>query len=188
MAEIHVTGLRDLQGFLDMLPAKLERNVMRGALRAGVKPIKAAAVANCPVGEPNAEGAKLYGLYRGALRDSIRISTRAKGHVVTATVKAGGKTKSGADVFYAHFIEGFWKHHKSSPYLIAAFKKAGRLSFGGIFRKTVMHPPLVAHPFLRPALDGQAKNAIVAAAEYMKKRLATKEGLDTSDIVIEAES
>jgi hypothetical protein len=37
---------------------------------------------------------------------------------------------------------------------------------------------------MRPALDQQAQAAVIATAEYMKNRLATKEGLDTADIVI----
>jgi hypothetical protein len=40
---------------------------------------------------------------------------------------------------------------------------------------------------MRPALDAQASAAVVAAAEYMKDRLATKHGLDTSDVVIEGD-
>jgi hypothetical protein len=41
---------------------------------------------------------------------------------------------------------------------------------------------------MRPALDGQSSAAVVAAGEYIKKRLATKHGLDTADINIEAEA
>ncbi len=40
MNNINVRGLADLQKFLDQLPAKLETNVMRGALMAGLKPIE----------------------------------------------------------------------------------------------------------------------------------------------------
>jgi len=185
---IHVKGLSDLQKFLDEFPVKMEKNIMRGALRAGIKPIRDAAVANCPVGPPNKENVRLYGGYMGALRDSIRIGTRVRGQWVTSMVTVGGKNKkTGADVFYAHMIEGFWKHHTTTPYPIAAFKKGGFLSIGGLFRKTVMHPPLVAHPFLRPALDSQAQNAVIAAAEYIKQRLATKEGIDTSAVLIEGD-
>ena len=43
---VHVKGLSDLQAFLDQLPAKVERNVMRGGLRAGANVIKPAAYAN----------------------------------------------------------------------------------------------------------------------------------------------
>ena len=39
-----------------------------------------------------------------------------------------------------------------------------------------------AIPFMRPALDAQANNGVLAAADYIKKRLATKNGLNTADI------
>lgn len=181
MSEVHVTGLADLQKFLDQLPVKVEMNVMRGALRAGAKLIKDDAVARCPVGKPSAEGARLYGGYAGALRDSIRLSARRKGSVLSVSVKAGGKTRQGADVWYAHLIEftGAVAHIiRSTNRKALSFGKAG-----GVFR-SVLHPGMKAKPFLRPALDAQASNAVVAAAEYMKKRLATKQGLDTSEVQI----
>lgn len=181
MSEIRVKGLSELQKFLDQLPVKLEANVMRGALRAGLKPIKDAAVANAPVGQPNEEGKRLYGHYPGALRDSIRISgTRIKGRRVTASLKAGGKNKkTGADVFYAHIIEftGAVAHTVTA-------KNRKWLSFGGRFFQSVEHPGMKATPFMRPALDAQAGNAVIATAEHIKKRLATKHGLDTADIEI----
>jgi len=40
---------------------------------------------------------------------------------------------------------------------------------------------------MRPAFDGQSSAAIMAAGEYIKKRLATKHGMDTADVNIEAE-
>ncbi|MCR4331764.1 MAG: hypothetical protein NUV34_03535, partial [Sulfuricaulis sp.] len=63
----------------------------------------------------------------------------------------------------------------------------GWLSFMNIFVKEVAHPGTKPHPHMRPALDSQAQNAVVAAAEYMKKRLSDKHGLDTADIVIEGD-
>lgn len=179
MSEIHVTGLADLQKFLDQLPAKMERNVMRGALRSGAKVIEAQVKANVPVGAPGGRNKKIYGGYRGALRDSVRVTTRRKGGKVTASVKAGGKSKkTGADVYYAHMVE-----FGTAAHTITAKNRKG-LSFGGLFFQSVQHPGARARPFMRPALDGQAQNAVVATAEYIKKRLATKQGLDTSGIEI----
>lgn len=182
MADLHVTGLKELQAFMDQLAPKLERNVMRGALRAGVKVIAADAKARCPVGEPSETGRKRYKLYRGALRDSIRIGVFAKGSRVAAYVRVGGRNKkNGADVWYSHLIE----FTGATPHLIrAAIGKALTIGAGIKPVMEVSHPGMHAHPFLRPALDSQAQNAVVAAAEYMKKRLATKEGLDTADIEI----
>ncbi|MEO8101333.1 MAG: HK97-gp10 family putative phage morphogenesis protein [Betaproteobacteria bacterium] len=176
--EFAVKGLDKLNEFLQQLPVKIEKNVLRGALRAGAKVIMARAKQNVPVSPPNSENARLYGGYAGALRDSMKITVRARGGTVTASVKAGGKTKRGGDAFYAHMVE-----FGTSAHLING-KLGGSLFLGGLFAKQVMHPGARPHPFLRPAMDAAAQPAVIAAAEYMKKRLETKEGLDTSDIVI----
>lgn len=181
--DIAVTGLDKLQNFIDTLPLKIERNVLRGALRNGIKVPYAAAKQNCPVGPPSATGARLYKLYEGALRDSIRITTKSKGGTVTASVIAGGRNKkNGASVWYGHLIEftGARAHEIHA-------KDQGALLVGGLFLHDVNHPGMVAKPFMRPALDTNASAAVVAAAEYMKHRLATKEGLDTADIDIDAD-
>lgn len=182
MADLHVTGLADLQKFLDTLPARLEANVMRGALRAGATVIKAQAQQNALPGPPNARNVRLYGAYAGALRDSIRVGARIKGGTVTAYVRAGGKKKGGADVYYATMVEMGTKPHKISA------KPGHYLSIGGGFVKSVEHPGSRAKPFMRPALDAKAGEAVAAAAEYMKARLSTRNGLDTSEINIEVET
>jgi len=180
---IRVTGLSELQKFMDTLAPKLEANVMRGALRSGSKLIMEQAKANVPVGATASENARLYGGYAGALRDSIRLGTRIKGHWVAARVIVGGKTKGGADVWYAHIIE----YTGAKPHSITAKDRKG-LSIGGLFFQSVQHPGMKARPFLRPALDHRAQPAVIAAAEYLKRRLATKEGLDTSEVRIEGDA
>jgi len=165
MTDIKVKGLAELQTFLDQLPAKMEANVLRGALRAGAKPLLESAKAAAPVGEPSEANRRRYRLYAGALRDSIRISGRIdrRNGNITAKVVAGGKTKSGADVFYAHMVE-----FGTKPHIIG----------------DGTHPGVQAKPFMRPALDAQSQAAVVATGEYIKKRLAKKHGLDTADIEI----
>lgn len=178
---IHVKGLAQLQKLLDEFAPKIQKNVMRGALRAGAKVIETAAKAGAPVGAPSGEGAKIYGGTAGALRDSVRVRTDSKGGKVTASVLAGGKRKRGPDVFYARFVE-----YGTRPHTITAANRKG-LSFGGLFFQSVDHPGARPRPFMRPALDTQAGAAVVAAGEYLKRRLATKHGLDTADITIEVE-
>lgn len=171
--EFQVKGLKELQRFLDTLPAKVEANIMRGALRAGAKPILESARSSAPVGEPSENGRKKYNHYVGALRDSFRVSGRInsrKGEV-TVSVKAGGKVKkTGADVFYAHMVEFGTKPH--------AIRKGGKVS----------HPGTSPRPFMRPALDSKSGEAVVAAGNYIKRRLSTKHGLDVGDIDISLDS
>lgn len=169
MTDINVKGLSELQVFLDTLPAKIETNILRGALRAGARPIYQAAKQAAPVGDVSEIAKFKYKLYPGALRDSIRISARIdrRNRNITASIKAGGKKrKTGADVFYAHMVEFGTRPH--------ALSKGGE----------VTHPGTAPRPFMRPAIDSQAQNAILAAGEYIKKRLSTKHGLDTAEIEI----
>ncbi len=180
---IRVTGLSDLQALLDTLPAKLEMNVMRGALRAGATLIMQEAIANVPVGPPSSSGAAKYGEYAGALRDSIHLGTKISRPYVMARVVVGGKTKTGANVWYANIIE----FTGALPHTISAKGKAA-LSIGGLLFQSVHHPGMKAHPFLRPALDSKGQAAVIASAEYMKTRLAKKEGLDTAAILVEGDA
>jgi HK97 gp10 family phage protein len=180
MSEVHVKGLDELQKFLDTFPDKLQKNIMRGALRAGARTIMKQAKDNVPVGPPSSTNKKIYGGYAGALRDSIRVASRRnKGNQVMVSVVAGGKVKkTGANVFYAHIIE-----YGAASHTITA-KGMKSISFGGMFFQTVQHPGMKAQPFMRPALDSHAQIATVAVGNYIKNRL-TKQGLDTSDITIE---
>lgn len=163
MTETHVKGLAELQKFLDQLPAKLEANVMRSALRAGANIVKAQARQNVPV-------------KTGKLRDGLKVSTSSRRGVVTAKVKATGK----------HAYVANWIEYGTAAHAITA-KKGGFLSFGGIFAKSVQHPGAAPKPFMRPALDSKAQEATIAVGEAIKKRLASKHGLDTSDVEIAAE-
>lgn len=160
MSEIQVKGLAELQKFLDTLAPRIEANIMRGALRAGAKVIQAEAKNNVPVKS-------------GELKKSINFGTKLRKGRVTASIR----TK----LFYARFVEFGTAAH------IIGGKNGGWLSFGGTFTRAVDHPGAKAHPFMRPALDSQAQNAVIATAEYIKKRLATKHGLDTAEIEITTE-
>ena len=182
MAEVHVKGLAALQKALDTLPVQIESKIMRGALRAGAKVIMQDAKARCPVGPPSSEGARLYGHYQGALRDSIRITGRVKNGTVSASVKAGGKTKSGAQVYYASIIE----FTGAAAHIIKSRRAQGFLFFAGSVYRTVNHPGMAARPFMRPAMEGRAQDALMAIGEYIKGRLS-KEGVSgAGSIALEA--
>lgn len=198
MSEIRVKGLSELNKFLQQLPAKIEQNVMRGALRAGANVIRDEAKRLAPVSEPNSQNKRRYGFYAGTLRDSIRVSARVKDGRVTASVYAGGKTKSGATVFYANWVEFGTAGHaimakqtngkNAARRLNRSAKRGGSLRIGGQFvGSVVMHPGSRARPFMRPALDGKAQAAVLAAADYIKKRLALKHGIDASSVEIRLE-
>lgn len=186
-AGVKVTGLKELALLMQQLPEKIERNVMRGALRAGAKVLEEEALRHVPVDS-------------GDLRKSLKVSTRNKQGTVTARLST--------NVFYARWVEyGTGAHWISvnpedapkrltrggvkavSVATLNDKAKSGSLKIGENFvGASVAHPGAKPQPFMRPALDAKSGEAIVAAAEYMKKRLATKHGLDTSDVSIREEA
>lgn len=144
-------GGKELQEALNQLPAKIERNVMRSALRQGANVIRNQARQNVPVDD-------------GDLKKSIKVSTRARGGKATATLRAGDEK-----AFYAHFIEYGVKPH--------GVKKGADLSRGKL-QDGKKHPGFPAKPFMRNALDDKSDEAIAAVAAQIRKVLSTKHGID----------
>lgn len=182
---VHVKGLSQLQAFLDQLPVKMEKNVMRGAMRAGARAV-------LPVAKSNVNQVS------GALAKSLRAGSSARGSTVTGYVRTR--------IYYAKWVEYGTRPHfikvrpEDRPSRITrrgerkAFSirtinrmvERGSLVIGRNFvGASVDHVGARPKPYLRPALDTQAGAAVVAVGNYIKDRLATKHGLDTSGIDIE---
>jgi HK97 gp10 family phage protein len=158
---VNVKGLRELNALLQSLPVKIERNILRAAMRQGAKVIADQARANVPVAAPSDRNRERYGGYAGALRDSIRVGGRSQRGRVTAYIRAGGtKTKGGADVFYAHWVEYGTRPHAN-----------GKRGF---------HPGARPHPFLRPAADTAQADAVVAVGKWVYRRLETRGGFENA--------
>lgn len=154
MSDSNITGGRELDAFLQSLPANVEKNIMRSALRAGANVFKDDVKANIPVES-------------GELRRSVRVSTRAKGGTVTASLKVGGKK-----AFYWRFVEFGTAAHRIGP------KNAKALALLGVVVGWVNHPGARPKPFMRPAFDNKAAPAIDAVAAQIRARL-TLEGINT---------
>lgn len=154
MAEESIVGGRELDAFLQQLPVRVEKNVLRAALRAGANEFKAAAVMRVPVDEGN-------------LKRSLRVTTRTKKGTVYASLKVGGRKAP-----HAHLVEFGTAAHKIRP------KSQKALSFGGKAAREVDHPGARPQPFMRPAADSAPKSAIAATATKIRERL-TKEGLNS---------
>ena len=148
MSEIEVKGLSGLQALLDELPARIEGNVVRGGLRSAAKVVEMEAKRLCPVGKT------------GDLRESIRVTLRSKHGRISATVKAGN-----ARAFYAHMVEFGTARHWIKP------KNRKSLFVAGLLREAVDHPGAKKEPFMRPAIDGKAGEAIDAMAAYLRDRI-----------------
>lgn len=151
MAEVRIEGLADLHKLLQELPAKLEANVLRGGMRAGAKVIEQEARRLAPVGTGNGSG---------DLRASVRASVRSRNGKVEATIKAGGKK-----AWYARLVEFGTAAHLIRP------KNRKSLFFAGLAREQVNHPGAKKKPFMRPALDSRAQQAMQTLADYLRNRL-----------------
>ena len=157
--EVH--GLEELHRKLQELPARIEKNVMAGALRAGQKVFQKRAQANIHN-------------RTGALSKSIKIRTSTRFGRVKAILKAGDNT-----AWYAHIVEfgsgsyysGTGSRSKRQPYIIKPVRREGALYFGGIVRDKVIHPGIKPQAFMRRALDAGIQEPIEASAEYIRNRL-----------------
>ena len=144
MAEdFKVDGLAALHEFMQEMPVRLEKNILRGAIRAGARVVADDAKARAPVlKDPDDRR------IAGALRKSVRVmNVQVKSGTVKGGVAAGGKVtvgrggnKADGDAFYAHFLE-----------------------YGTV--------NMVPQPFMRPAIDGKSQSAVDASAAYIRQRV-----------------
>ena len=170
MAEVSVSGLSQLNDILNSLPEKIERNIVRAALRAGLKEMKQEAEARVPVKS-------------GALRESLKVKTKINQGRPIAALTAGNKK-----AWYAHLVEfGTGSNYTGSgksvggPYKIKG-KNGGALFFAGSAHpvKSVIHPGAKAQPFMRPAFDAGNRAGLEAFVATIRRRL-TKQGIELPD-------
>lgn len=191
----HIKGLADLQKFLDVLPVKIEKNIMRGALRAGMNVVK-----------PDAQSR--INNVSGNLAASLKVGTRARRGRVTSNLRSRSsraEVPQNLDLWLEygtrpHFISVQDSEKpinrrlsvrrgtlvRASMSTVNRYVRSLKIS-GRFIGPTVFHPGARPKPFMRPALDAQASNAVVAAGNYIKNRLATKHGLDTAHIQVEGD-
>ena len=190
---VHVKGLSELNAFLQQLPAKIEQNILSGALRAAAKVIAE---------EAKAQLASNGSVHSGFLSSTIRVSVKRRNGRVRARVIAHGDGDKNEPIWVEYGTAAHWitvskedrpgrmtrrGHRTFSIRTVNKMVARGSLVIGGKFvGPSVHHPGAKKKPFMRPALDGKAQQAVLAAAEYIKKRLAKKHGLDPADVEIEA--
>jgi hypothetical protein len=163
MATTNVKGLAELQAMLNTLPAKMERNILRSALRQGANVVMRKARENI-----TADGSEETGL----MRKGIKVSTGGRKGSVIARVRA-----TGPHAYLANWIE-----HGVQPHSIAKGAKVA----SGKGQDGKLHPGFNEKPFLRPALDTEMQAATIAVGNTIKARLLTKAGLNTPMIEVEA--
>jgi len=163
MQNVEITGLKELYDLLQDLPTKVEKNVMRGALRRGQNVFKDAAKS-------------LINNKTGALSKSIRVRFKTKSEKmgwIRSHLIAGDK-----DAYYAHIVEfGSASYYTGKgktvgkPYTIKGKGGKALLIAGGNPVKSVVHPGSRPKPFMRPAFDNSNQTAINEMATYIRDRL-----------------
>ena len=147
MAEVKIEGLETLYKQLLDLPAKIEQNLVRDALRAGEKVFLDAAKSYVPVKS-------------GDLRNSLRIVTGTEKGQVTSALIAGDKK-----AFYAHMVEFGTSAHLIKP------KNKKSLLIGGKFAASADNPGAIEKPFMRPAFDAGYSESLAVVSEYIREHL-----------------
>ncbi len=164
---VQVTGLKELGALLKTLSAKIEGNVMRGAMRSSLKVIGDAAKSNLA-----ANGT----IKTGNLQRSIRVGFKRKSESRYGWMR-GILTAGSKDAWYAHFIEfgtaSFYTGKGKTvgkPYEIRP-KNRKSLFFAGLMREVIVHPGIHPQPFMRTAFDQANRKAITTFADYVRARL-----------------
>lgn len=148
-----LAGGAELDDLLRTLPVKMHRNINRAALRSGAKVYLDEVKQRIPEDS-------------GQLKASARITTRAKGNEVSASVKVGNSV-----AWYAHLVE-----FQTRPHIIRATGN-GAMRFGSVVTREVHHPGTRPQPFMRPTADAKLGEAVQAVRLTIRKRL-TKQGLN----------
>ena len=146
--EFKIEGGDQLQKFLNTFPVKLERRIVKRALRPGASLI-------------SKEAKSLVVKRTGTLRKAIAVRSVKNRLAVQVYVRKGKGQKN--DGWYANFIEKGTKPHKIKP-------RKGRKVLGGggkYYGTRVKHPGARASPFMLPALENKASGAVKAIASRM---------------------
>lgn len=173
-----VKGLADLDRYLSALPKNMQRNAYSAGLRAAAAVIRDEAKLRAPKGS-------------GKLARSIKSSSVHLNAGGRMSIRVGPRGKKKADNAYL----GYFHEYGVAPHLIARHvAKRGRAglkaavaekgsNIGGVLKigeryvsGAITHPGFAAQPFLRPALDIKADEAMKAMAASIRAYLEGKTG------------
>ena len=173
----HVKGLSDFNNILKKLPKEFQDKIMRTAIRDGGKVFAEELERVAPVAS-------------GETKGTVRVRVRSIKGRVACSVTVGGKL----------FPQAYWYEFGTQPHLIMAKEEArpqrvtrrgevkgvsirtmNRMLYRGSLKirgklvgASVMHPGQRPRPWVRPALDRKAGDAIIAIANRIRKELGRK--------------
>ncbi len=146
MTSVTIGGFDRLERALIQLPIRNSKNVLRRSIRAGIKVVLDQAKLNVPVES---------GLLRKSL--GIRFKRGRPGQVFVQMGPRKNRDKK-KDPWYAHLVE-----FGTRPHSLRKRDKLANFRTGRRSRQTQgskMHPGARSKPFLRPAFDTKAQDAI----------------------------
>lgn len=152
MSDVEMLGMDEILKKLKVFPEKIQKSVVKGAIRASAKPIIT-------------EARKLVPKDEGTLKKSIGVVARKSKDKNIIHFSVAPQIKKGG--WFAHFIEfGTYAkldHAKKSP-------RRGKL---GARRAKIVAQGfgIVAIPFMRTAFEKKGAESIEAAKTYMTKRI-----------------
>ncbi len=136
-----IKGFKELDETLKQFPAKLQKNILKDATREGAKVIQKAAIAMCPV--------KTGQLSKGI---KVRVGKKRKDQY-TVTYIVGLLKKA----FYGRHVE-----YGTGSHFIKAKNKKVLVNKNTMYGTEVHHTGAKMKPFMRPAIDNYAGQAIDA--------------------------
>jgi len=171
---LEVKGLKELEDALDALPFKVARRGYRRSLKAGIAPIADEARANLAAVIMGGKKSVSYRQSSGELFNSIRVRARSARNSDDPAAQEVVLTAGNFQAYYAAWLEfGTRMHQVQAP-------PGKTLPIGqGVYRKMV-ETGISPKPYMRPAFDGKAQNAIELFAADMRTWLGGTGALDDS--------
>lgn len=149
--KIRTIGGQSLSAALEQISQKLARNTLKRAVHRGAEVI--------------ADEARLLAPHEtGKLRDAIVVRKRSPGGVPTAVIQIEGD----------HSFLAIMAEYGTMPHKIDV-KKAEALKLGDkVIEGPVLHSGAKPHPFMRPAFDAKADDAVTAVSNYLADEIERK--------------
>lgn len=176
--QVSVKGLRELDRFLSALPKNMQQNAYGAGLRAAAKVV----VTEARIRAPKASGKMAKAIKSGSVRRnadghmaiSVRLDPRGNDHAFLGLFHEYGVAP--------HYINA-GNADVSARKLTQSVRRGGDdagadvlVINGSLVSGAVLHPGHAAQPFLRPALDIRADEAVRAFAGAVKGYLEGKTG------------
>lgn len=181
-----VSGLKEIDRILSAFPKNMQKNAIRGALRAAGNVVLAEARYNASAYVESGKMAKSLGLSSPKQNQdgtfSVKIRYRRPG-------EPGGNTHAFLGVMFEYGIKPHLIARTGSKEGRVAVRKAKEgtgtvtarpMKIGDDFVSGIIeHPGMPARPILRPALDVKAKQAVEAFRDQLEEYVFNMTGFQT---------